>query len=147
MPDPEIDLDHYHHLLDGIWQRFSACAEPHPEANWYPTVGKQSWHTPATKAAIAICHACPVESECLTYAITTEGHRDRGIWGGMTHKQRTALKARLYKEGKLPVIRQCSNPGCAKHFRVKSRHVPRTGVCCSRACRLAVRRIRSRVSS
>lgn len=136
-PNP-IDIDYYHHLLEGIWQRQAACATPHPEANWFPTQGQA--HTQATLNAINVCHSCPVEPECLNYSIVFDGHRDRGIWGGLTHKQRIALRSRLYREGTLPIYRVCSNPTCTKPFRVASVKVKKTGICCSNACRLARRR-------
>lgn len=83
----------------------------------------------------------------MDYAILTETHRQRGIWGGLTHKQRIVLRSELYEKGLLPVIRVCANPGCRKRFLVRSRNVPKTGVCCTNECRLARRRLRSRTAS
>jgi WhiB family redox-sensing transcriptional regulator len=41
------------------------------------------------KAAKAICRDCEVRQECLAYAIT---HRERrGVWGGMSERDRRAL--------------------------------------------------------
>lgn len=42
-------------------------------------------HTP--KAAKQACAACPVNLECLIYAIEYEMH---GVWGGTSHRNRDA---------------------------------------------------------
>ncbi len=33
------------------------------------------------RAAIAVCHGCPIRDACLTYALDPE-HRVEGVWGG-----------------------------------------------------------------
>jgi WhiB family redox-sensing transcriptional regulator len=139
-----ITVERLRHVLGGTWQQAGLCSTPHPDANWFPEQ-HQAKAFP-TRNAIAICHQCPVRTECLDYAVLTESHRDRGIWGGLTQKERTKVRSDLYVKGELPVIRVCANPGCRKHFQVTSRNVPRTGVCCSNGCRLARRRLRSRTA-
>lgn len=67
------------------WTRDALCAQIDPET-WFPRKG----HPAASRAARAICHACPVEAECLEYALR---HDERfGIWGGQTEAQRRKLK-------------------------------------------------------
>lgn len=47
-------------------------------------------------AARAICGGCPVQSDCLDYAIrNAEQH---GIWGGMNELQRSHLRRRLARQ-------------------------------------------------
>jgi len=48
-----------------------------------------------TLEAKAICSTCPVQSDCLTYAM--DGRVDDGVWGGTTGKERKAMrrKARI----------------------------------------------------
>jgi WhiB family transcriptional regulator, redox-sensing transcriptional regulator len=37
-------------------------------------------------AAKAVCRACPVRAECLSYAVQTA--QEHGIWGGTTEEER-----------------------------------------------------------
>lgn len=39
--------------------------------------------------AKALCRECSVRRQCLEYALL---HGDRGIWGGMTEKERRAIR-------------------------------------------------------
>ncbi|MFZ0493984.1 MAG: WhiB family transcriptional regulator [Acidimicrobiia bacterium] len=42
--------------------------------------------------AVAVCRACPVRDECLSWALDT---RERfGVWGGTTEKQRRSMLRR-----------------------------------------------------
>jgi WhiB family redox-sensing transcriptional regulator len=43
----------------------------------------------------SICLVCPVKDPCLEYAMT---HRVKGVWGGMTERDRDRLKAERKKE-------------------------------------------------
>ena len=42
--------------------------------------------------ARAICARCPVREECLDHALTQ--NETEGVWGGLTAKERKALKRR-----------------------------------------------------
>lgn len=44
--------------------------------------------------ARAVCATCPVQFECLAYALTTlDTHElDHGVWGGTTPEQRVRLR-------------------------------------------------------
>ncbi|MFC8723701.1 WhiB family transcriptional regulator [Streptomyces bacillaris] len=44
------------------------------------------------RLAKTICSTCPVQPECLQYALAA-GERD-GIWGGLTTAERNALRTR-----------------------------------------------------
>ncbi|MGE5693661.1 MAG: WhiB family transcriptional regulator [Candidatus Sericytochromatia bacterium] len=46
----------------------------------------------AQKKAAAICRACPVVMECAIDALDNE--IEFGVWGGMTERQRRALRKR-----------------------------------------------------
>jgi len=62
--------------LDGL------CAQTDPEL-FFPEKGDSS------AAAKRVCGRCPVESECLEYAVA---HRiDVGVWGGTTASERLDL--------------------------------------------------------
>jgi WhiB family redox-sensing transcriptional regulator len=58
------------------------CAQTDPEA-FYPEKGG------TTRAAKAVCGACPVRTECLTYAL--ESGERFGVWGGMSERERRRL--------------------------------------------------------
>jgi WhiB family transcriptional regulator, redox-sensing transcriptional regulator len=65
------------------WKAHGRCAETDPEL-WFPDKG----HAP--RAARRICFACPVQEQCLAYAL------DRpellGVWGGYTEPERRLMR-------------------------------------------------------
>lgn len=125
------------------WADQAACAGIPPEvANWFPD--QHHARDAASEQAYNICRTqCPVRKDCLIFALISDRHRDRGIFGGVSPRQRSALRAGLVADGKLPVIRVCANPGCRKEFPA-SPTTPRDNVCCSNPCRLARRRLLAR---
>ena len=70
----------------GWWTR-AACASADPEL-FFPI----SYSGPALRQvaqAKAICARCPIQRECLRYAL---GARSiQGVWGGMTEEERRRL--------------------------------------------------------
>ena len=66
------------------WQDEALCAQTDPEA-FYPEKGG------STVQAKRVCLACPVRSQCLSYALK---HDERfGIWGGLSERERRKLDA------------------------------------------------------
>jgi WhiB family redox-sensing transcriptional regulator len=68
------------------WQRRAACRDEDPEL-FFPT-------SPAAAAiwsARAVCRRCPVEGDCLRWALDTG--QDHGVWGGMTEEERRDARA------------------------------------------------------
>ena len=65
------------------------CMVSDPEA-WFPilTQGRSREVTNAKK----LCQSCPVQKECLTYAVANPDLQ--GIWGGLTPKERLQLRRR-----------------------------------------------------
>jgi WhiB family redox-sensing transcriptional regulator len=64
------------------WRARALCAQADPEA-WFPEKGG------SVRQATAICRRCPVQAECLDYALA---HVERfGVWGGLTWEQRREL--------------------------------------------------------
>ena len=55
------------------------------------------------RAAIRMCQGCPVQERCLRYAL--EHDIDFGVWGGLTERQRRALKRRQYAQRALSSTR------------------------------------------
>lgn len=67
---------------DAAWMDDALCAQTDPEA-FFPDKGG------STRAAKAVCAACPVRQQCLDYALA---HRETsGIWGGLSALERRAL--------------------------------------------------------
>jgi len=65
------------------WMDEAYCAD-FPIEWWYPSENGGS--TPENRDAISICKQCPVQTECLEFALATD---DRyGIFGGTTPQQR-----------------------------------------------------------
>jgi WhiB family redox-sensing transcriptional regulator len=78
-------------LLDGVaapppfLDGRELCAQADPET-WFPEKGG------STREAKAICHRCPLEDECLAWALE---HNERfGVWGGTSERERRDLTAR-----------------------------------------------------
>jgi WhiB family redox-sensing transcriptional regulator len=64
------------------WMADGVCAQIGGDL-WHPEKGK------AAKPAKMICHTCPVEQQCLEFALL---HDERGVWGGMSERERRKIK-------------------------------------------------------
>jgi len=74
------------------WRDYAACRDHDPDL-FFPG----SEPTPSQIAAArAICSACPVQDECLTYAL--ESNQTDGIWGGQTPTGRRKLRRMWLEE-------------------------------------------------
>ena len=63
------------------------CMISDPEA-WFPNQAQSA--SREIKNAKALCRTCPVQRECLTYALANPDLQ--GIWGGLTPKERLQLR-------------------------------------------------------
>jgi WhiB family redox-sensing transcriptional regulator len=66
------------------WRRQALCAGHPDRGAWF------SDDRAAAQRAKAVCRACPVRSECLSFALSTGPHD--GIWGGTTPYERRRLR-------------------------------------------------------
>ena len=64
------------------WMDQGACFD-HPEVNFFPTPGQ------SLRPAKAICAECPVQAECLAYAVGAKTLR--GVWGGLGERERQRI--------------------------------------------------------
>lgn len=64
------------------WQEFALCAQTDPDI-FFPEKGGSI--APAT----SVCASCPVQADCLEYAITHDIRH--GIWGGMSDNDRRKI--------------------------------------------------------
>ena len=72
------------------WQRHGACVGKDPEL-WFPEK-RHRGGTPTSDEPKRICASCPVQLECLRYALEQEPPQWRtGIWGALTPKERDDL--------------------------------------------------------
>ena len=72
------------------WRHRAACRDEDPEL-FFP-VGTSGPALLQTQEAKAVCARCPVNAECLRWALTSG--RNEGVWGGMSEDERRALKRR-----------------------------------------------------
>lgn len=83
------------------WRSLAKCQDHNPEL-WFPPRDKDLYKPIADKAK-AICYGkdgnkeCPVRIDCLLYA--EKSNEQHGIWGGMSHRERNALRRKAEKHG------------------------------------------------
>lgn len=86
---------------DEDWRYDAKCRGMDTEL-WYPPRDKNLYTVIADQAK-AVCFgkdgkpACPVRLECLLEADRTD--EPHGIWGGLSHRERNALKRKAAKRG------------------------------------------------
>ncbi|SDG22608.1 WhiB family transcriptional regulator [Microbacterium sp. 77mftsu3.1] len=66
------------------WVADARCAETDPEL-FHPPVGGSS------QEAKKICADCPVQAECLAYALRT--NQTESIWGGKSARERRTMRS------------------------------------------------------
>jgi WhiB family redox-sensing transcriptional regulator len=85
------------------WMLEGLCRQADGDA-WFPEKGQHA------NEAVAVCQACPVQAECLQYALD---HDERyGLWGGLTPPQRAQLRPRTDA-----VCARCAVEPVAKGYR------------------------------
>jgi len=72
------------------WRDLGSCLE-HGSDLFFPA-GETGRAAEQAEAARSICGGCPVQTECLVYAVET-GQRF-GVWGGTTEEERATLRRR-----------------------------------------------------
>ncbi|HEX4978630.1 MAG TPA: WhiB family transcriptional regulator [Acidimicrobiales bacterium] len=70
------------------WRRDAACKDLDP--NLFFPIGVTGPAVDQIAAAKSICAQCPVSSQCLEFAITT--NQEFGVWGGTTEDERRVLR-------------------------------------------------------
>ena len=59
-------------------------------------VGTILYYGDEIEAAVAICSTCPVQEDCLQYALET--NQESGVWGGYAEDDRRRLRKRWLAE-------------------------------------------------
>lgn len=82
-------------LLEGEWKSDGACVgeESH---KFFPTVKVDGEYLYTEDDAKEVCKTCPVQRECLDFAIITKS--DMGIFGGYTPEERNLLRHNYKKQ-------------------------------------------------
>ncbi|MFI6648215.1 WhiB family transcriptional regulator [Streptomyces sp. NPDC050529] len=78
------------------WRMHAACREEDPDL-FFP-IGSTGPALVQTEDAKAVCRSCPVQAECLRWAL--ENGQDAGVWGGLGETERRALKRRSRRRAK-----------------------------------------------
>lgn len=84
MPQYDLLLE-----LDQEWRELAACAGRDESVFFPPTDAERAM----VRAAKAVCDGCPVQADCLAYAVETG--QTEGIWGGLTASERRTYRRKL----------------------------------------------------
>lgn len=80
-------------LPDRSWQTTALCRGNHSYLFFPPsTVERKDERERREQKAKAICTVCPVQQDCLDFALTIR--EPYGIWGGLTESERRQVIAR-----------------------------------------------------
>jgi WhiB family redox-sensing transcriptional regulator len=72
------------------WRHRARCRDVEPET-FFP-IGTTGPAEAQTQAAKAICALCPVQAECLEWALGAGSSSEFGIWGGLTEEERRSMR-------------------------------------------------------
>ncbi|MFE9705465.1 WhiB family transcriptional regulator [Streptomyces sp. NPDC005930] len=72
------------------WREHAACRTEDPDL-FFP-IGTTGPAALQTEQAKAVCRTCPVQAQCLRWALDTG--QTIGVWGGTDELERRALKRR-----------------------------------------------------
>ena len=81
--------------VDETWKDRAACRGENPEL-WFPRGDDERHYNKRVRAltmtARAICERCPVQTDCLQYALDVDERH--GMYGGLTERERAGLTGR-----------------------------------------------------
>ncbi|MFM7686781.1 MAG: WhiB family transcriptional regulator [Actinomycetota bacterium] len=76
---------------DYTWKKDAICRDTDPDL-FFP-VGTTGFALVQIDRAKQVCGECPVNEDCLQYAIET--NQDSGIWGGTSEEERRQIRRRM----------------------------------------------------
>lgn len=71
------------------WRPRAACRHTGPDL-FFPVGETGPAAIDDAEAAKSVCRSCPVQAECLTFAMVT--NQQGGVWGGATEQERRKLR-------------------------------------------------------
>ncbi len=89
--NPVVEAD------DDDWRARAACRSV--DANLFFPTGSTGYALTQLEAAKAFCRSCPVQRDCLEFAIET--NQEDGIWGGKDETERRRLR-REWRQSRKP---------------------------------------------
>ena len=76
--------------------RQARCADSGLDADeWFPVSTEVTSARGEAAAAIAVCRACPVRSQCLALSLRHWDVGQHGVWGGLVAAERAMLRRRM----------------------------------------------------
>lgn len=85
---------------DAGWRDRAACRNSDPDL-FFP-VGSTGPALEEIRAAKALCARCPVQDQCLAFALET--NQDSGVWGGATEEERRKLRRTMVRPRPRPFV-------------------------------------------
>ena len=85
----------------GTWRRFAACQDF--DTNLFFPEEESDGADEQTEVAKSICAECPVGSQCLEFALST--NQPYGIFGGLTEAERRSLRRRRARQRRVELDR------------------------------------------
>jgi WhiB family redox-sensing transcriptional regulator len=82
------------------WRAEALCRDTDPEL-FFP-IGTTGAALVQIEQARAVCRQCPVQADCLDFALTT--NQDSGIWGGTSEEERRVLRRELVARQKAVAV-------------------------------------------
>ena len=114
------------------WRAEALCRDTDPEL-FFP-IGTTGAALVQIEQARAVCRQCPVQADCLDFALTT--NQDSGIWGGTSEEERRVLRREFVARQKAVAV--CAHSGASA--RPSSGGVSRPEHVRSRAARAGLNR-------
>jgi hypothetical protein len=97
-PGPVSDRESWARVI-----RQALCADSGLDADeWFPVSAGVYGARGEAAAAIAICRACPVRSQCLALSLRHWDIGQHGVWGGLVAAERAMLRRRMHARSKAP---------------------------------------------
>lgn len=81
------------------WMVRGACRNADPEL-FFPAGRRGQWTSRQLRAARRICSGCPVNTECLRYALVNPHLAAQGYWAGTVPVERRRLRQQLAGSGR-----------------------------------------------
>ena len=82
------------------WRAEALCRDTDPEL-FFP-IGTTGAALVQIEQARAVCRQCPVQADCLDFALTT--NQDSGIWGGTSEEERRKLRRAYVARQKAAIV-------------------------------------------